>query len=247
MSSYQTQLHHGARTGDESQLRSALLDSVTHDLRSPLTSIKAAVTALLADSRVGPSQRHELLSVINEEAERLNRLVGNAVEVSRLDAQVRLELRAHTVAAIVDAAKEDCRSLLASRLLSVQLPPDLPTVRVDLQRVKQALIQLLENAVKYSPSNEPISITASVSGKLVTISVADRGRGIDDSEQKLIFERFYRGKNHRRVVQGTGMGLHIANAIIKAHGGSLRVTSRHGHGCTFLLTLPVYRTALGPA
>lgn len=238
MSNHFTQLDSGG-TGD-SQLRTALLDSVTHEFRSPLTSIKAAVTALLTDSRVRPSQRHELLSIINEETERLNRLVGNAVEASRLDAHVKLDLGLHTIGAIVDAAKEDCRTLLISRLLLVQLAPGLPAVRADLARAKKALVQLLENATKYSPSGEPITITANVSGKFVTISIADRGSGIEDSEQKLIFERFYRGKNHRRVAQGTGMGLHIANAIIEAHGGSLKVVSRHGHGSTFSFTLPVY-------
>lgn len=239
MNNQLTQLYGDARS-QGSDLRTALIDSVTHDFRTPLTAIKAAVTTLLSDSRVRLSQRNELLSIINEEAERLNRLVGIAVEASRLDANVKLDLGLHTIGAIVGAAKEDCGTLLASRLLLVQLAPGLPAVRADLQRAKKALVQLLENAAKYSPSDAPIIITAIMSGKFVTISVADRGGGIEDSEQELIFERFYRGKNHRRVVQGTGMGLHIANAIIRAHGGSLKVISRHGDGSTFSFTLPVY-------
>ena len=228
------------------QLRTALIDSVTHEFRSPLTSIKAAVTALLADRRVRPPQRDELLSIINEEADRLNRLVGNVIEVSRLDARVKLDLARQTIASIVDAAKDDCRTLFNRRALSVRFQPGLPGVWADLQRAKKALVQLLENATKYSPPDEPVTITANLSGKFVAISVEDRGSGIEDSEQALIFERFYRGKSHRNVVQGTGMGLPIASAIIEAHGGSLRVTSQRGHGSTFSFTLPVFENSSVP-
>jgi two-component system, OmpR family, sensor histidine kinase KdpD len=112
-------------------------------------------------------------------------------------------------------------------------------VRADLQLIKKGLTQLLENATKYSLAGEPITITAELTGKFVKTSVADRGSGIDDSEQALIFTRFYRGKDHRCVVRATGMGLPIASAIIKAHGGSLCVTSRLGRGCIFSFTLPI--------
>lgn len=240
MSSQVTQLDPGQGIPEDAQLRTALIDSVTHEFRSPLTSIKAAVTTLLADSRVRRSQRNELLSIINEETDRLNRLVGKAAEASRLDACVRLDFEPQAIASIVDGAKADCRTLIARHSLRVQLEPGLPLVRADLQRAKKALVQLLENAIHYSPPREPITITASLSESFVTISVTDRGCGIEDAEQQLIFERFYRGKNHRDVVQGTGMGLPIANAIVEAHGGSLRVASRCGHGSTFSFTLPVY-------
>ena len=240
MSSHPTQFDSGDGTGQENQLRAALIDSVTHEFRSPLTSIKAAVTALLTETRVRPSQRNELLSIINEEADRLNRLVGTAVEASRLDECVKLDLGPQAIASIVDGAKADCRTLLGRRSLTVQLERGLPAVRADLQRAKKALVQLLENAIKYSPPDEPITITASLNGEFLMISVADRGSGIDDSEQELIFERFYRGKEHREVVQGTGMGLPIVQAIVEAHGGLLSVTSQYGHGSTFSFTLPVY-------
>jgi two-component system sensor histidine kinase KdpD len=229
------------RSCEDNQLRTALLDSVTHEFRSPLTSIKAAVTALLTDSRVLASQRNELLSIINDEADRLNRLVGDAVDVSRFDAGVRLDLRPQTILAIVNAAKADCRTVLRAHSFSIDLERGLPPVRADLQKAKKALVQLLENAAKYSPSNESITIRANLTGKFVTISVTDRGSGIEISEQGLIFERFYRGKDHRNVVQGTGIGLSIASAIIKAHGGGLRVTIQHNHGSTFLFTLPVFQ------
>ena len=224
---------------EDKQLRIALFDSVTHELRTPLTSIKASVTALLTNSQLQPSQRNELLIVINEEVDRLNQLVGEAVETAQPDARVKLDLKPHAIEEIIDAARTNCRTLLGQRSVSVQIPPGLPQVRADLNLAKKALVQLLENAAKYSPPDEPITIRSELIGTFVITSVADRGGGIEDSEQRLIFEKFYRGKYHRDVVQGTGMGLPIANAIIKAHGGSLRVTSQRDRGCIFSFTLPL--------
>ncbi len=221
------------------QLRMALVDSVRHELCTPLTSIKASVTTLLTNSELQPSQRNELLIVIDEEADRLNRLVDEAMEAARLDGSVKLDLKPHAIEELVDAARESCRTLLGQRPVSVQLEPRLPAVRADLNRAEKALVQLLENAAKYSPAGEPITITAEQRGNFVMTSVADRGGGIDDSEQRLIFEKSYRGKGHRYVVQGPGMGLPIANAIIKAHRGSLGVTSQPGHGSIFSFTLPI--------
>src|SRR5207237_897508 len=147
------------------RLKSALLDSITHDFRTPLTSMKAAVTGLLTSSNLGSAQ-----------------------------------------------------------------------VRADLERAKEALVQLIENANLYSPKEEPITITAELTGEAVTISVADRGPGIDDFEQTMIFDKFYRGKDQRYLVRGTGMGLPIAKAIIEAQKGSISVTSQLGHGSVFSFT-----------
>jgi two-component system, OmpR family, sensor histidine kinase KdpD len=239
MSNHSIQVVSSEQAREDKQLRIALVDSMTHELRTPLTSIKASVTALLTNSQLRPSQRHELLIVINEEADRLNQLVGEAVEAAQPDGRVKLDLKTHAIKEIIDAARINCRTLLGQRLVSVLLQPGLPLVRADLILATKALVQLLENAAKYSPLVEPITITAELSGNFVMTSVADRGTGIEDSEQRLVFEKFYRGKGHRRVVQGTGMGLSIANAIIKAHCGSLSVSSQGGHGCIFSFTLPI--------
>jgi two-component system, OmpR family, sensor histidine kinase KdpD len=239
MSDQLTQFDSGKEVREADQLRTAIVDSVTHEVRTPLTSIKASVTALLTNSRLQPSQRNDLLIVINEEADRLNRLVGEAMETAQLDAGVKLDLKPHLIAEIIDAARTECRTLLGQRSISVQLQQVLPAARADLKLAKKALMQLLENAAKYSPADEPIAIEAELTGGFLRTSVADRGSGIDDSEQTLIFEKFYRGKDHRYSVQGTGMGLPITVGIIKAHGGSLWVTSRRGHGCTFSFTLPI--------
>jgi two-component system sensor histidine kinase KdpD len=240
MSNELTQFDSGKEARESNQLRTAIVDSVTHELRTPLTSIKPSVTALLANSRLQPSQRIDLLIVINEETDRLNQLVGEAVETAQLDAGVKLDLKPHAIEEIIDAARTECRALLGQRSISVQLQQGLPAARADLKLAKKALMQLLENAAKYShPADGPITIAAELTGNFVRTSVANRGSGIDDSEETLIFEKFYRGKDQRYAVQGTGMGLPIARAIINAHGGSLRVTSRRGHGCTFSFTLPV--------
>jgi two-component system, OmpR family, sensor histidine kinase KdpD len=239
MSNQLIQLNPEKRVRQGDQLRTAMLDCVTHELRTPLTSIKASVTALLSNSRLPLSQRNDLLMVINEEADRLNRLVGEAEENARLDAGAKLDLKPHTIAEIIDAARKDCRTLLGQRSISVQVVPGLPSARADLKLAKKALMQLLENATKYSPVDEPITITAELKGNFVVTSVVDRCGGIEDSEQTLIFEKFYRGQHHRDRVEGTGIGLHVASAIIKAHGGSLCVASRPGHGCIFSFTLPI--------
>jgi two-component system sensor histidine kinase KdpD len=239
MSNQLIQLNPEKRVRQGNQLRTAMLDCVTHELRTPLTSIKASVTALLSNSRLPLSQRNDLLMVINEEADRLNRLVGEAEENARLYAGAKLDLKPHTIAEIIDAARKDCRTLLGQRSISVQVAHGLPSARADLKLAKKALMQLLENATKYSPVDEPITITAELKGNFVVTSVVDRCGGIEDSEQTLIFEKFYRGQHHRDRVEGTGIGLHVASAIIKAHGGSLCVASRPGHGCIFSFTLPI--------
>ncbi len=229
-----------AREGE--RLRTALLDSVTHDLRTPLTSIKASVTTLLSTPALNDAQQKELLTVINEESDRLNRLVGEAAEMAQLDAgEVELRLAPQRIEDVISAALEQCKSVLGNRRIDLNLPPDLPRVRVDLPRVKEVLVHLLENANQYSPADQPITISAEYTGDFVATSVADRGTGIGVPEQSLVFEKFYRGRDQRYTVQGTGMGLPIAKAIVEAHGGTIGVTSQLGHGSVFTFNLPIYR------
>jgi len=225
---------------ESEQLRSALLDSVTHEFRTPLTAIKASATSLLSTPAMEETQRTELLTVINEESDRLNRLVGEAAEMAQLDAhQVELKLGAHRIQEAVEDTLEKSKLLLAAHPVEVSLPDDLPAVRMDTERISEVLGQLIENAAKYSPPQTPIHITAEFRDRMVMISVADLGPGIDDFEQGLIFEKFYRGRNQRMQVQGTGMGLAIAKAIVEAHRGEIGVTSQLGHGSVFYFTLPV--------
>ena len=224
----------------EERLRSALLDSVTHELRTPLTAIKASVTSLLTQSELSEVQRRELFSVINEESDHLNHLIEEAIEMARLDAgEIELEIEAHPIREVVEAAIEDSRNALANHSVEIRLPEGLPPVPMDPVRIREVLTQLLDNAVKYSPAGSPIVISSEVSGQYLVTSVADRGAGIDSFEQALIFDKFYRGKEHRYRVQGTGMGLAICKAIVEAHGGSVGVTSQVGSGSVFHFSLPL--------
>ena len=234
------QLGHTEAERQGERLKSALLDSITHDFRTPLTSMKAAVTGLLTSKNPDSAQSYELLTVINEECDRLNHLVEEAGEMAKLEAgEFRLDLAPTSVEEIIDASLAHCKSALAGRRVDVRVADGLPPVRADLERAKDALVQLIENANLYSPKEEPITITAELTGDSVTTSVADRGPGIDDFEQTMIFDKFYRGKDQRYLVRGTGMGLPIAKAIIAAQQGAISVTSQLGHGSVFSFTLPV--------
>jgi two-component system sensor histidine kinase KdpD len=225
---------------ESEQLRSVLLDSVTHEFRTPLTAIKASATSMLSNPGLGEEQRRELLTVIDEESDRLNRLVGEAAEMAQLDAnKVELQLGAHRIQEAVEEAVKESKQLLDQHPVEVRIAADLPAARMDVARITEVLIQLLENATKYSPPDSPIHITGEVKNRMLMASVADRGPGIDDFEQSLIFDKFYRGRNQRMQVEGTGMGLAIARAIVEAHGGQIGVTSQLGHGSVFYFTLPL--------
>jgi two-component system sensor histidine kinase KdpD len=226
------------------RLRTALLDSVTHELRTPLTSIKASVTTMLAPSALDDASRLELLTVIDEEADHLNHLIEQAVEMAQLDEnKVRLELKPLAVPTLVDAAVAQWRTSHAGRDLRIALSPQLPSVLADAAWIEKVLLNLLANAAKYSPATQPIFISAGLQGNMAAISVADRGAGIEPFEQSMIFDKFYRGHSWRDPagrsrISGTGMGLAIARAIVTAHGGTIAVTSQLGHGSVFTFTIP---------
>ncbi|PYY24163.1 MAG: sensor histidine kinase [Acidobacteria bacterium] len=225
---------------ESERLRSALLDSVTHEFRTPLTSIKASVSSLLTQPQLAGEERQELLTVIDEESDRLNRLVGEAVEMAQLDAnEVKLELHAHAIREVIDAALDDSKQVLEGHRVEVRVPEQLPSAIMDAMWITKVLRHLLENAVKYSQPESPIFVSAEVNRDRLLTSVADRGSGIDDLERSLIFDKFYRGQSQRYRVQGTGMGLAIVKAIVEAHGGRISVTSQLGHGSVFSFGLPI--------
>src|SRR5216684_2406432 len=224
------------------RLKSALLDSITHDFRTPLTSMKAAVTSLLESQGTDRAQSTELLTIINEECDRLNHLVEEAAEMARLEAgEVELSVAAVPIGEVIQTAVTRMKSALATRVIDVRAA-ELPAVRADFERIVDVLMKLIDNANLYSPKEQPITISAEANGEFVATSVADRGPGIDSFEQEMIFDKFYRGKDQRYLVRGTGMGLPIAKAIVSAHGGTIAMTSQLGHGSVFSFTLPAART-----
>jgi len=226
---------------EHERLRSALLDSVTHEFRTPLTSIKASVTTLLSGATLDDQGRRELLTVIDEETDRLNRLVGEAAEMAQLDAGLfKLDLQPHSIVEALEPALQDARASLEKHPVEVSASLEtLPKVRMDVPRIREVLMHLLENAGKYSEPGAPIKISSEVEGDWLVTSVADRGPGIDSLEQTLIFEKFYRGQHQRYTAPGTGMGLAIAKVIVEAHGGTIGLVSQLGSGSVFSFSLPI--------
>ncbi len=224
---------------ESERLRNALLDSVTHELRTPLTSIMASITSLRSDPELDREQSGELMSVIQEETERLNHLIGQAVEMAELETrEVKLDLAPHDIREAIEDAVA-ATHLDGQHPTEIRLPQSLPPALMDVARITKVLQHLIENAAKYSPKESPIFISAEVQHGKLNTSVADRGPGIDDLERMMIFDKFYRGQSQRYRVQGTGMGLAIAKAIVEAHGGAIEVTSQLGQGSVFSFTLPL--------
>jgi two-component system sensor histidine kinase KdpD len=230
-------LARGEAAKESDRLRTLMIDSITHELRTPLTSIKGAATTLLSGP-VAPEDTKELLAIIDEESDRLNRLVSEAVEMSQLDAQqVQLHMVPMPVKEVVEEAIEACGWERSHPRLSIDIPASL-NVRVDRIFFQKALCNVIENAAKYSATDTPIVISAETVQNQVSISIADQGVGIDESEQSLIFERFYRSRSPTSGASGTGMGLAITRAIIHAHGGEIIVKSQPSRGSVFTLLLP---------
>jgi two-component system sensor histidine kinase KdpD len=224
---------------ESERLRNALLDSVAHELRTPLTSITAAITTLQTNSLLDHAQRSEMMQVIEEEAARLNRLVGQAMDMAALDAHnIKLDMQLHSIREAVDLALEAVPQIQIHPV-EISLPASLPAVLMDLELIAKVLQHLLENAAKYSAEGSPIFISAEASKHQIVTSIADRGTGIDDFERMMIFDKFYRGQGQRYRVQGSGMGLAIAKAIVEAHAGSIEVTSQLSQGSVFSFSLPL--------
>ena len=233
-------LAHTEAGRESERLRSILLDSVTHDFRTPLTAIKASAESLLENPALDDSSRTELLTIINEESDRLDRLVGEAAEMAQLDAgAIELHVEPHSIHEAIDEAMAVTKNAWSKHPVEVKADEWLPPVRMDVRRIAEVLAQLIDNAAKYSAPGTPIILSAEVHRPMLVASVADQGPGIDGLDQGMIFEKFYRGRGRRSTVQGTGMGLAIAKALVEAHGGTISLVSQLGHGSVFSISLPL--------
>ena len=221
------------------RLRTALLNSVSHDLRTPLASIKASASSLLdREVRWSDAERDEFLATINTEADRLTRLVHNLLDMSRIEAgALDPRLVESSLAEAVGPVVRRARAASRQRV-DVDVPDELPPVLVDQVRLDQVLTNLLDNARTYAAAS-PIQVVARRAGDAVELRVVDHGPGIPGPERERVFDQFYRLKGGGRRPEGTGMGLAICRGIVQAHGGSLRVETTPGGGASFVLTLPV--------
>ncbi len=229
------------------RLRSSLLSSVSHDLRTPLATITGATSALLDSSgQLDSDTRQELLKSVLEEAERLTRLVQNLLEMTRLESgALQLHKEWHPIEEVVGAALNRLARRLAGRQVYTRVPPDLPLVPIDDVLIEQVLINLLDNALKYTPPESPISIVATATDRAVTVEVADRGPGLPPGEEKKIFDKFYRGQPG--AGRGAGLGLAICEGIVRAHEGRILAHNLPEGGVAFLFTLPLAGSPPTPA
>ena len=225
-------------------LRAALLSSVSHDLRTPLSSIKAAASSLLQeDVQWDEEARRSFALAIEHEADRLNRLVGNLLDMSRIEGgALKPEKEWYPVDELIHDVLDHMQPVLQERTVQTHLPDDLPPVELDYLQMDQVLTNLIENAVRYTPPESPIEVSAQIDGEQMVISVADRGPGIPQADKERIFDKFYRVLGTQRnaaTIPGSGLGLAVSKGLVEAHGGHIWVEDRPGGGSIFRFTLPV--------
>jgi two-component system, OmpR family, sensor histidine kinase KdpD len=222
---------------ETSRLRAALFSGVTHDLKTPLSAITASVTSLLDGRGFTSEERYDHLETIRQEAEHLNRVVSNLLDLSRLRAGALTPSKAPAaIDELVEAVVARLQPFLKGRDVSITVREDIPEVPVDLVQMDQVLTNLIENAVKFSPSHSPIQIVAVGSGKGVRVTVADKGPGIPKDDRERVFRPFERGQGD---AVGTGLGLAIAKAVVVAHGGRMWAQDGPGGGAALTFELPL--------
>ncbi len=227
-------------------LRAALLSSVSHDLRTPLTSIKAAASSLLQeDVQWDEEARRGFALSIEREADRLNRLVSNLLDMSRIEeGALKPEKEEYSLTALIHDVLGRLEPLLAGRVVRTHLPDDLLLVELDYLMIDQVLTNLLENAVRYTPPESPIDVSAYIEGEQAIVSVADRGPGIPPDDLERVFDKFYRvlnGQHPAGYPMGSGLGLAVSKGLVEAHGGRIWAELREGGGLIIFVTLPLDR------
>jgi two-component system sensor histidine kinase KdpD len=223
-------------------LRAALLSSVSHDLRTPLASIKAGASSLLQeDVQWDEDARHSFVLAIENEADRLNRLVGNLLDMSRIEGgALKPEKEWYPIDELLHDVFGHMQTLLQGRPVHTVIPDNLPPVELDYLQMDQVLTNLIENAVRYTPSASPIEIGVEVVDGQMMVSVADRGPGIPPEDMERIFDKFYRVLGvQRQGTIGSGLGLAVCRGLVEAHGGRIWAENRLGGGAIFKFMLPL--------
>ncbi len=225
-----------ARQSEE--LKSTMLDALAHEFKTPLTPIKAAVTSMLSDGSLSPTYQ-ELLGIVNEETDRLNSMLTEAIQTSRIEAgQIQLHRSPQSLRKIMLDQLARLGESLEGRKVSVEIPDSLPCVSVDPEFIGTVIWQLLNNALKYTPPGSPLTIRGSAGETEVMMSIEDCGPGISAQEQRKVFDKFFRGREQRERIPGTGMGLTIAREIVLAHHGRIWMESEPGKGARFSFSVP---------
>ena len=231
---------HAQLLDEANKLQKALLNSISHNLRTPLASITGALSSLLEDQALfDSSTERELLETAQGEAERLNRLVGNLLDMTRLEAgALGLRVEPADVQDVVGTALEHLGGIARGREIRVRIEPNLPLLNLDPVLIAQALVNVLDNALKYSPADQPVDVRVRTAGENLEIQVEDRGIGIASTDLERVFERFYRAP---RVgpVSGMGLGLSISRRFVEAHGGTLQAASPGQTGAVMTVLLPL--------
>jgi two-component system sensor histidine kinase KdpD len=222
------------------QLRSALLSSVSHDLRTPLAVITGSASGLLEpENRLNAKARQELIQDIFDESERLNRLLSNLLEMTKLSTdKIRLKKEIQPLEEILGSSLFRLEKKLGSRPVKTIIPKDLPMIPLDSILMEQVFINLIENALKYTPPDSPIEISASLEGLFLKTQISDLGPGLEKSDEEHIFEKFYRGLK-TGAQGGVGLGLAICKSIVEAHGGKIWAENRKNGGASFYFILPL--------
>jgi two-component system, OmpR family, sensor histidine kinase KdpD len=225
------------------KLQTALLNSISHDLSTPLVSITGALSSLQEKTlTLNQKDRESLLETAHDEAERLNRLVENLLNMTRLEAgAIHLRLEPCDIQDVIGSSLEQMVERLSRHTVKINLPSDLPLVSMDFILIGQVLVNLLDNAVKYSPAGSLIEVNVSQTADTVTIDICDRGIGIPTEDLEKVFDKFYRVQRPESI-NGTGLGLTICKGIIEAHGGKIRAINRTGGGTIVSVTLPKERS-----
>jgi len=226
-----------ARQSEE--FRSTLIDAVAHEFKTPLTSIKGAVSAVLSETVRSPEEQREMLEIIDEASDRLRGLVTEAIHLARIEANaIQLRREPHPIGTAISAALAQIQPLLEGRHVEISIDPDTPPVLVDVNLIQLVLRHLLDNAAKYSPAGSPIEVRTGREDNAVVVRIRNQGEGIPEWQRAKVFEKFYRGASARDI-PGTGMGLAITREIVLAHGGTIRLESAPGEGAEVIVSLPV--------